>query len=282
MRVLSSKHLAFLLRLKHLIFATLASTFFMLLSACTVIPDMEVQEVFYLAVASGENTNYYRVTIKADGDYGVAKYESGWFPREAVDRLYGTGDDFGPKQLLEEEALDSAFDEAYRKAYQAYLNAASDPMATEEEISRLLIALKRVRAVPGEATPLPNGAKEIEFDPLSNKTLFHSGEKFVIAFSSDPSETLKHIGSIADSNKVGKSIFTLSEIMTRQSLQDVQILADEEQHLARMFTLISTSLSNSGATLSAEEGVTQANVSSEFSELRGEIERMLSLTESAL
>ena len=258
----------------------------LLSSGCTnsSISRMKVEEVFYMAVASGENTNYFRVTIKGESVLGVAAYESGWFPSIAVDRLYGAGNINDAKSQLADEKIKAAFDDAYVKAYQAYMAVAENPATSDEEIAKYLLVLKRIRAVPGDGTPLPEGAKEIEYDPVSNLTLLHSGEKFVIAFSSNPDAVLNGIKSAAQSDETSKAILKLSELAKGQDNAESARLTKEKQNLERFASLLSARLANTAVLLAEnpESGSDKAVTAQQLDQLRSEVESLVTLTESSL
>jgi len=265
----------------------LCITYFTLLStgcANSQTASMDVEEVFYVAVASGENTNYFRVTIKGKSVLGVAAYESGWFPSAAVDRLYGAGNIESVKSELANEKIKNAFDDAYVAAYDAYMKAAQNPASTDEEIAKHLLVLKRVRAVPGEGTPLPDGAKEIEYDPVSNLTLMHSGEKFVIAFSSNPDEVLNGIKTTAQNNETSRAILKLSQLAKGQEDAENVRLAKEKQNIERFASLLSARLTSTAGLLEekTESDDEKQLAAQQLDELRTEVESLVILTESSL
>jgi hypothetical protein len=67
--------------------ARILSIFIVVLaSGCTTGP-LKVEEVYYLAATNGKDTNYYRITVKAGTQLGVAEYRAGMFPASAVDAL---------------------------------------------------------------------------------------------------------------------------------------------------------------------------------------------------
>ena len=265
----------------------LCITYFTLLStgcANSQTASMDVEEVFYVAVASGENTNYFRVTVKGKSVLGVAAYESGWFPSAAVDRLYGAGNIESVKSELANEKIKDAFDDAYVAAYDAYMKAAQNPASTDEEIAKHLLVLKRVRAVPGDGTPLPDGAKEIEYDLVSNLTLMHSGEKFVIAFSSNPDEVLNGIKTTAQNNETSRAILKLSQLAKGQEDAENVRLAKEKQNIERFASLLSARLTSTAGLLEekTESDDEKKLAAQQLDELRTEVESLVILTESSL
>ena len=265
----------------------LCITYFTLLStgcANSQTASMDVEEVFYVAVASGENTNYFRVTVKGKSVLGVAAYESGWFPSAAVDRLYGAGNIESVKSELANEKIKNAFDDAYVAAYDAYMKAAQNPASTDEEIAKHLLVLKRVRAVPGDGTPLPDGAKEIEYDLVSNLTLMHSGEEFVIAFSSNPDEVLNGIKTTAQNNETSRAILKLSQLAKGQEDAENVRLAKEKQNIERFASLLSARLTSPAGLLEekTESDDEKKLAAQQLDELRTEVESLVILTESSL
>ncbi len=254
----------------------------LLMSSCAGFKpaQMKLEEVFYIAVASGEHTNYFRITVKANSVLGIAAYESGWFSSEAVDSLYGSGNSDSPKQDIIKENLNNSMDTAFKDAYQAYLDAAKNKNTSEEEIAKLLRAVKRVRAVPGDGIPLPVGAKEIEYDPISNRTLLHSGEKFVIAFTSNPNDVLKNIKSVAQSKQTGATILKLSQLLVHQNKEDSDVIQVEKVTASRFAALLSTRLNAAHTSIDIDSEVSETNVEKELQRLRNDLQTLLTLSES--
>ncbi|WP_102795873.1 hypothetical protein [Bowmanella denitrificans] len=245
--------------------------------------NMSVNEVFYIAVASGENTNYYRITVNAKSVLGEAEYQAGWYPSHAVDKLYGGGSIHNEtRAILTEYELYETFNTAYKTAYQSYLTEAKNPDTSEEKIAKFLLTLKRLRALPGEGTPLPEGAREIEYDPSANMALHHAGQKFVIAFSSNPDQVLQNIKSTSESIDSGATIQRLSGILSHQAQSSKEILKVEKVQSDKFDSALVDMMQRVKESLKAGDEVTDKNVGVEQVRLRANLEALISLTETLL
>lgn len=192
----------------------------LLMGACSSGP-MKVYETSYLAVPSGDNTNFYRVTVSGNTELGISNYNSSWFPADTLDRLYGgTTKTDAPKALNTEEDIKGLINTAILKTTKGYLKAAANPNSSEETIVSWLNAQRRVRAMAGDGITLPKGAVEVEYDPSRNLALRHSGEKLVFILASDPRKVINSIKGFANDTKSSASILRLADVVRQQRLNE--------------------------------------------------------------
>ncbi len=191
----------------------------------------ETRERFYLAVPSGDNVNFFRLSIEANTFLGVTKYQSGWFPADTVDRLYGdTSDPSDASALVTEQNIKNALNEAIEETMKGYLEAARDPDSNEETVARWLLAQRRVRSLAGDQIALPNGAVEIEYDPTASLALRHAGEKLVLVLSSNPDEIMKQMSAFAGNKQTSATVLRLADVVRKQA--EAQVLEAEARSSA--------------------------------------------------
>ncbi|MFT5547751.1 hypothetical protein [Rheinheimera aquimaris] len=231
-----------------------AFVFALTLTRCA---GMDVQEVYYVAVPSGDNTNYYRVRVQASAKLGDANYDAAWFSAHSVDALYGDVSTSNAAESLNvENAMRSALNEELEKAYKAYLTVAASPTATNAELATWMQVLKRLRAMPGSMTPLPTGAIEIEYNPVENLITRRAGQKLVMVMSSDPTQVINGIKGFSQSTETSASVLKLTDVLQQQQKN----LSDKEQaeiaSATDNFTLIARQLNlalESAATAEQDE-----------------------------
>lgn len=189
------------------------------LTACTNGP-LKVFERTYLAVPSGENSNYYRITVRASTQLSDAKYSSAWFPAYAVDSLYGFSNvETDIKHLKTEQELQDQLNLAIKESHKKYLDVAKDPSKSEEEVEKHLLAQRRVRASAGADTPLPKGAVEFEYDPSRNLVLRHAGQKRIFTLSANPNEVTNKIQTAAGTMQTGVQLSRLFDAIKSREKQ---------------------------------------------------------------
>lgn len=235
---------------------------------------MKVLETSYLAVPSGDNTNFYRITIKGNTRIGVSNYDSGWFPAYSVDRLYGAAstDTDRSRRLVVEEDLRKLYDDAIAATTRGYLQAAQNPDTSEDRIAGWLTAQRRVRAVAGDGVPLPDGAVEVEYDPSANIHLRHSGEKRVFVLASNPTDVIDAINGFAQSEETGASVLRLAEVIRQQRISET----DQAE------AVMEVEKRTNGVIVSQIDGVLEALAGDlDKDALQSEVEALLLLIESA-
>lgn len=194
-----------------------------LLTGCA---GMDVQEVYYVAVPSGDNTNYYRVRVQANAKLGDANYDAAWFSAHSVDALYGDVTTSNAAESLNvENAIRSTLNDELKKAYTAYLTVAASPNATNADLAIWMQVLKRLRAMPGSATALPTGAIEMEYNPAENLITRRAGQKLVMVLSSDPTQVINGIKGFSQSTETSASVLRLTDVLQQQQ----QNLSTKEQ-----------------------------------------------------
>ncbi len=215
---------------------------------------MHVNETYYLAVPSGENTNFYRISVDADTYLGKARYRSGWFPADAVDGLSGKdviGD--GAKALKTEQAIRDQLNSAITQTTNGYLDAASKPETSEEVIQGWLNAQRRVRAIAGDGVMLPDGAIEIEYDPAASLALRHAGQKLVFVLSNDPDKVIERIQTIAAHNDTGATILRLADVIHQRAKNDVDEAKAKNDIASQVNEVIVTYLERMSAPLDGDK-----------------------------
>ena len=193
---------------------------------------MKIRQVQYLAVPSGDNTNYYRIRVSANTYLGKSEFRSGWFPADAVDALFGDVSEPGSTDALKvRQDIKKAIDAKLLAATNAYLEVAVDPDAPPEKLAKRLAALRAVRTVESDATPQPPTGIEMEYDPRQSLVMRHAGEKLVFVLSSDPDEVIGIIANFADNQRTGLSVQRLGEVIGQQTTN--QVFEDEALIQAR-------------------------------------------------
>lgn len=204
---------------------------------------MDVQETYYVAVPSGDNTNYYRVRVSANAENGKASYNAAWFSAYSVDSLYSDVSTSGAAaQLNVEKDIRETLNSEIKKAYQSYLTAAADPTKSNAEIEQWLKIIKRLRAVPGSATSLPLGAVEMEYNPLENLVTRRAGKKLVMVLSSNPDDVINQIAGFSQSTETSASVLRLGQLFEQQQKSQTAKELAEVNAASDDFVLLATQL----------------------------------------
>jgi hypothetical protein len=184
---------------------------------CTTGP-LKVEEVYYLAATNGEDTNYYRITVKANTQLGVAEYRSGMFPASAVDALFGDVSQEGSaKASLVRDQLKGQIDAALLQAHKDYETVAKNPETTDEQLQKYLATLARVRFVPfGRDFQVPKSVT-IQYDPLKGLTILRSDEKFVWVLSSNPDDVIGSIANFAEQEATEKAVLKFADVVVQST-----------------------------------------------------------------
>jgi len=183
---------------------------------------MAVREVHYHAVTNGEQTNFYRLRVEGKTRLGQAEYRSGYFPTDALDRLFGNvnaskaGEALGARQDIEKLVRD-----AVKQTTEAWLKEARDPDASTERLRALQMARRRVLAYPvGPGAPFP-GAVEIEYNPAQGVFIRHADEKLVFLLSSNPDEVVQDIVEVAEHDKTALAVNRLGSVVAQRARNEV-------------------------------------------------------------
>lgn len=204
---------------------------------------MDVQETYYLAVPSGENTNFYRVRVSANATNGVSNYDAAWFSVHSVDALYSdVTSSTAAAELNVEKNIRDTLNAQIESAYQSYLEAAADPTKTNTELAPWLNVLKRLRAAPGSNTPLPGGAIEMEYNPAENLVTRRAGQKLVMVLSSDPDDVIAEISNFSQSTETSASVLRLGEVFTQQQNNQAYETEAEMNAVSDDFVLLAAQL----------------------------------------
>lgn len=183
---------------------------------------MKISETHYYAVEDENNTNIYRLKVTAKSVLGEAKYQSGYFPSNAVDRAFGdikgTG---GTEDLQIQESLASEIRAATLKTTQNYLQVASNPESTAEDIQKALNIRRNILVYPSLITGIPTNARIIDYDPSRGIVLSNSESKMVFVFSSNPDNVVGNIKNFSESAQTALSVSKLAQITLQQTRNDV-------------------------------------------------------------
>jgi hypothetical protein len=206
----------------------------LLLSACST-GQTRINETHFLAVPSGGHVNFYRVHVEGHTAFGVTDFHTGWYPADAVDSLYGDASDKGAVEAFRvKEQIRSKYDAAILKTQDGYLNAASDPKTDAGTLQSWLLAQRRVRATAGADTPLPQGAIELEYNPVGHLATPHAGQKLVLVLSSDPTSVIAAISSFSSEVQTGATVMDLADLVRQQTTND--LISAEARNDARAKT----------------------------------------------
>ena len=225
-----------------------------LLSACSTGP-LNVREQYFIAVTNGRDTNYFRLTVSAGTTLGNAELRQGWFPANAVDSLFGdVSDEGGPRAVVVRETMRKQIDNAAVKTNEAYLNAASSPEASTEQLDKLLLARNRVLLAPkadANAPDLQHG-QIIQYDPGRGLLVTRSDEKLVFVLGSDPDQVIGAIAGFAEEEKTAATVLKLTDALVQQRRNELagrgaasQVSADADALIGRQLTAASAAIEGS-------------------------------------
>ena len=201
-------------------FALLLHCFLALvLSGCGT---MKVKETYYYAVEDENNTNIYRLQREATSQLGDAKYQTGFFPADAVDRAFGAVSGSGTNVDLQfQESIKTEIRNATLYTTQEYLNVAKNKDSTAEDIQNALNARRNILAYPSMAIGLPNHSRIIDYEPGKNIAIRNSDSKMVYVFSSDPDTVIGNIKNFAESDQTALSVSRLAQVTSQQMRNEV-------------------------------------------------------------
>lgn len=223
---------------------------FLTLTGCAT---MKVKETHYYAVEDQTNTNVYRLTIEAESSLGKAKYQSGFFPSNAVDRVFGDiKPDGSTAELQARETIAKEIRNATVKTTQHFLKIASDANSTDVEIQKALNARRNILAYPDTTIGLPANSRMIDYDPSRGLVSRNADSKMVFVFSSNPDEVIGNIKNFAEADQTALSISRLVQVTSQQARNDV---AEAEATLSVMEKGIKLQIQQVIDNVSAEENV---------------------------
>ena len=211
-----------MLRRFRLIFLLVASGFFITATGgCTTGP-LKIEEVYYLSATNGEDTNYFRITVKANTQLGVAEFREGWFPASAVDALFGDVSEEGAaKASLVRETLRKQFDEAILETHRQYQAAAANPDTTPDQLRKLLAAQARIRLLPyAPAYQLPN-TLVVQYDPSKGLVYLRSDAKLVWVLSSNPDDVIGSIANFSEQEATEKTVLKFTDVIVQSRRNEV-------------------------------------------------------------
>lgn len=211
------------------------------LNACS--GTMKVEEIYYLAVPSGENTNYFRIRIKSKTQFSDAKYEAHWVSADAVDALYSDQHDSDRASAINtEKRIREVINKKLESASITYLGVASNPESTDAEIQKWMKVYQRLRAMPSQDFALPPGTVVMEYNPIRNLVTTRAGQKMILMLSANPNDILKNISKFANSQETSASVLRLADIVNQQrQVEQSEDLADLSANQS-LFNLLSEQL----------------------------------------
>ncbi len=216
---------------------------------CTTGP-LDIEEVSYLAITNGEDTNYFRIRVKASTRLGVAEFRQGWFPATAVDALFGAVTEEGEgTALLMREKLRAQFDESIIETQKKYLAAAQNPKTTEAELRPLRRAMVRVRQAPRDTAFARKDAQSIQYNPAKGLVVYKSDEKLVWVLSSNPDDVIAAIANFSEQESTQKDILKFTEVVIQGRRNEVAakratnvVRRDDDALVARQISIAQDTL----------------------------------------
>ena len=184
--------------------------------------QMDIRETHYYAVPGEQNTNYFRLNVKAKTILGDAEYRSGYFPSTAVDNLFGDVSAEGGAEALEaKRILEAQIRDSLIQVNAKYQEKARDPDTSEQELDKLLQARRRILAYPRWQPEVLRDTIEIDYNPSKGIAIRRSDEKLVFILSSNPDEVVGKITNFAESDKTVYSINQFAQVIAQRSRNDI-------------------------------------------------------------
>ncbi len=197
----------------------LNGVFLLIIAGCGT---MKFSETHYYAVEDESNTNIYRLKITGKSVLGEAKYQSGYFPASAVDRVFGNvKGNGGTAELQAHETLITEIRNATLITTQHYLKIASNPESTDEDIQKALNARRNILAYPSLSSGAPANTRIIDYNPSRSLVLKNSDSKMVYVFSSNPDNVIGNIKNFAESDQTALAVSRLAQVTSQQTRNDV-------------------------------------------------------------
>lgn len=189
---------------------------------------MDIKSEQYFAVSNGENTNYFRLRAYADTKLGVAEFRFGWYPKDAVDALFGDVSSSGAnvareaQQKIEHEFADASVQMA-KQWTGAVLNSASDPSQDfKTRLTKIMDARRYLVTAPVPGTDgdiVFKHATTMVYDVSRPLWLRHADEKLVFMLSSNPDEVIGKIVAFASEQETAVTVNRLTDSL-RATIQD--------------------------------------------------------------
>ena len=224
--------------------------FFLLLCLQTAsCGTMTVKETHYYAIEQNDNTNIYRVKVKAHTVLGEAKYQSGWYPTNAVDSLYGNvRANGGQADLQARQDIETLVRNATVQSIKDYITVALNPASTDPEIQRAMQVRRNVLAYPSLTEGIPEYSRIIDYNPSYGVAVRHGDEKMVFVLSSNPDTVIGNIKNFAESDKTALAVGHLAEV-TSQRVRNEIVSEEAKESIKRK--AIDLQMDNSIALLEA-------------------------------
>lgn len=181
---------------------------------------MRIEEVHYFAVPNANNTNYYRLRVRAHTRLSVASFREGWFPATAVDALFGdVSEDSSGESLGAKLTLRGLYREAVVAVTKQWLNAAKNGEEEDAVLQGLHNARRRVLAYPSPNGEPYQNSVEVEYNPAKGVALQRAGEKLVFVLSANPDEVVGKIANFVQSEKTSLAIKQLGDLVSNKVSQ---------------------------------------------------------------
>ncbi|MCJ8294370.1 MAG: hypothetical protein MJK15_08180 [Colwellia sp.] len=188
-------------------------------SGCGV---MKFNETHYYAVKSDDNVNVYRLIVKGNTVLSDAKYQSGWYPKNAVDSLYGNVRNSGGSSALQaKQDIEKLSRESTVRAISAYYKVAENPNSSEDDIQKAMQVRRRVLAYPTLNENIPKNSQIIDYNPSLGLAISHIDEKMVFILSANPDIVVGNIKNFAESDKTALTISQLAKVSVQRARNEI-------------------------------------------------------------
>ncbi len=184
---------------------------------------MVVKETHYFSVDAidDSNTNYFRLNVRSNTILSKAEYNSGYYPKEAVDQLFGkvvVENDLEYMQLQRD--LKTLSNENILKAEKAWYNGIENK-AGHDELQNLLEDRTKVLAYPKMELALRVNpeAMIMEYNPALERVIRHIDQKQVFFLSANPDEIMQDISSFSQSAETALQLKQMADMVTRSNTE---------------------------------------------------------------
>ena len=189
-----------------------------LLTSCLGGLNMKETHYFSIPNQDGDNKNYYRLKIRTKTLLSKAEYNSGWYPRESVDQLFGEVSSASDTEYMRtQRALKGLSNKYILETEENYLKEAAKP--NPKNLQALFDARKRIQAYPAFRAldkPFGSGSISFEYNPALGKVVRHIDEKQVFFLSSNPDEIIREINTFTEANETAIKLQDIADAFTAQ------------------------------------------------------------------
>jgi len=185
---------------------------------------MKINETHYYAIPSSDsdNINIFRLNINGETVLSDAKYQSGWYPANAVDSLFGNViSNGGTGDLQARQDIETQYRNAMVKATKKYMAVALKPSSTQAQIQQAMQVRRRVLAYPSLAEKVPNSAVIVDYNPSKGVAERHANEKLVFILSANPDAVVGNIKNFAESDQTALAVSHLAKVTSQRVRNEV-------------------------------------------------------------